>query len=137
VLADGSIRDFSDTTKTYVSPDAPPGNYYVVVRHRNHLAVMSSSTVSLNRSAAASWNFSTALGQAYGNGQIQIGSRFGMVSGDGNQSGIVTAADANGVFGALNQTGYRIYDINLSAIVTAADANMVFGNLNRSAQVPQ
>jgi len=139
VLADGSIRDFSDTTKNYVTPDAPPGNYYVVVRHRNHLAVMSSSTVSLNRSAAASWNFSTALGQAYGSGQIQIGSsplRFGMVSGDGNQSGIVTASDANGVFGALNQTGYRIYDINLSAIVTAADANIVFGNLNRATQVP-
>ena len=138
LLTNGTIRTFNDTTKNYVLYDAPEGSYYMVVRHRNHLAVMSSSTVALIRASSTSWDFSTALTQAFNSGQIQIGAnpRFGMIAGDGNTSGIVTAADANGVFGSLNVTGYNASDINLSNIVTAADANVVFANLNRASTVP-
>jgi hypothetical protein len=67
---------------------------------------------------------------------ILVGTRYVMIAGDGNQSGIVTAADANAVFGVLNTTGYNLNDLNLSGIVTAADANIVFSNLNKATQVP-
>ena len=61
---------------------------------------------------------------------------FAMFAGDGNSSAIVTAADANAVFGELNATGYTPNDINMSGIVTAADANMALGSLGESTQVP-
>ena len=57
-----------------------------------------------------------------------------MYAGDANASQIITASDANNVFGVLNATGYYSSDINLSGIVTASDANSVFGNLNVSVQ---
>ena len=42
LLADGSIRAFTDTARTTVDWDSVSwGQYYIVLRHRNHLAAMS------------------------------------------------------------------------------------------------
>jgi len=65
-----------------------------------------------------------------------VGSLYALYAGDANKSAIVTASDANGVFGVLNVTGYNANDVNLSGIVTASDANIIFGNLNKASQVP-
>ncbi len=137
LLADGSIRNFSDTSKAFVEFDGGVGQYYIVVRHANHIAVMSSVTQSL-ASSVATFSFTASQSQAYGTTALkQLASGvFGMYAGDANQSGIVSAADANAIFGQLNFAGYSLNDVNLSGIVTAADANMVFGNLNRASQVP-
>lgn len=137
LLADGSIRNFSDTTKAFVEFDGGSGEYFIIVRHANHLAVMSSVRQALT-SSASTFNFMTAQSQAYGTAaQKQLASGvFGMYAGDANQSGIVSAADANAIFGQLNVAGYSLNDVNLSGIVTASDANMVFRNLNIASQVP-
>jgi hypothetical protein len=114
-----------------------PGNYYIVVRHRNHLAIMTSSAQSLGTSATT-YDFATAQSQAYGSmpmAQLAAGV-FGMYVGDVNASGIVSSADANNIFGVLNANIYNVNDANLSGIVTAADANLVMWNLNRATQVP-
>ena len=138
ILADGTFKLFTDTTKAFVEfSGLNAGNYYVVIRHRNHLAVMSSSPVSLSGTSSL-YDFTTAQAKAYGTNpmkQLTTGV-FGMYAGDANGSGIVTASDANAVFGALNGTGYNNDDVNLTGIVTAADANTIFGNLNKSTQVP-
>ena len=44
-----------------------PGNYYVVVRHRNHLAIMTASAISLSSSSAL-YDFTTSQSQAYTSG---------------------------------------------------------------------
>ncbi len=136
IKQDGSIVNTTGTgSVTFLN--VAPGNYYVIVNHRNHLAVMSANTVVLSASSAL-YDFSTASGQAFGtNPMNQVNTnRWALIAGDANTSGIVTAADANGVFGALNVSGYNNNDVNLSGIVTAADANSVFGNLNKASQVP-
>ena len=52
------------------------GNYYVVVRHRNHLAIMSASAIPLSSSSAL-YDFSTAQLQAYGtNPMVALGRRW-------------------------------------------------------------
>ncbi|MBI5474256.1 MAG: T9SS type A sorting domain-containing protein [Ignavibacteriae bacterium] len=138
LINDGTIRDFYDTTKSYVEFDTLSGNYYLVMRHRNHLPVMTSLTEAVSYSApAASYDFTLSQSSAWGTNAMQvIGSRFGLYSGDANESRIVTASDANLIFEQLNATGYNARDINLSGVVTAADANMVFANLNKASQVP-
>ncbi|MBI5471266.1 MAG: VCBS repeat-containing protein [Ignavibacteriae bacterium] len=113
------------------------GNYYIVVRHRNHLAVMSANAVSLGQSGEL-YDFSTNSSASFGSSalsQLKSGV-FGLTAGDANSSAIVSSSDANNVFGALNQAGYSNNDINLSGIVTAADVNVLFGNLNKATQVP-
>jgi hypothetical protein len=135
IKGNGSIVDV-DGVSPVAFTNLAAGSYYLVVRHRNHLAVMSGSAVALSASSTL-YDFTTSQGQAYGTEPMKlVGTKYAMYAGDGNKSGIVTAADANAVFGAINTPGYNANDINLSGIVTAADANIVFGNLNKATQVP-
>ena len=137
ITKNGTLRSVTDTSKSYVDIDTvAPGSYFVIVRHRNHLAIMSRATVALDVNGAL-YDFTTSQTKAFGtSAMIQVGTKFCMYSGDGNASGIITAQDANVVFGSLNQAGYFIGDGNLSGIVTASDANIVFTNLNAATKVP-
>lgn len=140
LLSDGSIRMFVDTTKAFVEFDAPAANYYIVIWHRNHLAVMSSSRVSIPASpSVGSYNFSTALSQAYLNGQKQIDTspvRYGMVAGnvDGNTG--VGASDIVQVRSSVGSTGYIISDVDMNGGVGASDIVLTRGNVGQITQVP-
>ncbi len=136
IKKDGTIVDL-DGTGSVSFDGVPAGTYYIVLQHRNHIDVMSASPVSLSETSTL-YDFSSANSQAYGaSPMMQVGTgRFALYAGDVNVSGIVTASDANAVFGALNQPGYLAADANLSGIVTSSDANIMFGNLNKSSQVP-
>jgi hypothetical protein len=141
LLTDGTIRDFADTTKTYVKfGGVPSGNYYVVVRHRNHLAIMSSVSVSIDGSVTpVVYDFSTGQGQAYGtNAQRLVGTRYAMPGGDGTRDGSVNALDRNTVWRVQNGTnGYLDGDFNLDGGVDAFDMNLIWLLNNGSAtQVP-
>jgi len=138
LLADGNIRGFSDTSGSLRFDDIPAGLYYVVVRHGNHLAVMSSESYALSSMPSGGYDFTWSQSSAYGAApmkQVATGV-YALYAGDANQSGIVSSADANAVFGQLNFAGYSSLDVNLSGIVFTADANVVFGNLNRASLVP-
>jgi hypothetical protein len=137
LMKDGTIRSYRDTLKSFVDLDTvSAGSYYLVVRHRNHLAVMSRLAVPLTVSSSV-YDFTTAQNKGFGTiPMIQVGSRFCLYAGDGNGSGIITASDANLVFSRLNNTGYDGADANASGIVTASDANIVFTNLNAVTKVP-
>jgi hypothetical protein len=115
------------------------GNYYVVVRHRNHLAIMSASTISLNSSSATLYDFSTLQSQAYTSGTDPMvaltGGGFGMIAADANNSAIITAADVTPIIVNLNASVYIGADVNMSAIITAADITKIISNLNRATNV--
>jgi hypothetical protein len=73
------------------------GNYYIVIRHRNHMPVMSATAVSLSASSGV-YDFSIGSGQVYGgaNGYKNIDpalSIWGMVSGDATNDGSVYIDD--------------------------------------------
>jgi hypothetical protein len=88
ILTNGTLRGFSDTTQSGVAFDAPAGSYYIVVRHRNHLAIMSSVTVSLTNTPV-NYDFTMAMTAAYGTDPMKAlaGSRYGMFAGDVNANG--------------------------------------------------
>jgi endonuclease I len=136
LLSTGFMVDFTDTTRP-IRFDLPAGDYYVVVRHANHIPIMSSTKYNRG-SLPSSYSFVTQSSNAYGFEPMKqvAPNSFAMYAGDANQSGIVNAADANSVFGALSLTGYSVLDVNLSGIISAADAGLVFDNLNRASQVP-
>jgi hypothetical protein len=137
LLTDGTIRDFVDTTKGYVVfPGVPTGNYYLVVRHRNHLAAMSSVRVGIDGSESPSvYDFSTGQAGAYGtNPVIATGTRFSLYAGDVNGDGVVKYNNAGNdrvliyarIGGAsFNATvsGYFNEDVNLDGIVRYNNAD--------------
>ena len=57
-----------DGTTGEIELTAPEGNYYIVIKHRNHLAVMSANTVLLSLTNSTLYDFTTGSNKFYGNG---------------------------------------------------------------------
>jgi hypothetical protein len=136
IKRNGMIVDL-DGVSTVSFVGVASANYYVVVRHRNHLPVMTATAQGLSPTATL-YDFTTAQSRAYGaSPMVQVAPGvFALYAGDANASLVVSSADANSIFGVLNSTNYNLNDVNMSGIVSAADANVAFGNLNQTSQVP-
>lgn len=129
LLSDGSVVDL-DGVSNVKFPGVAPGDYYTVIRHRNHLAVMTANPVTLSFSPVL-YDFSAAQTQAYGtSSMVSLTGGFGLYAGDPNKDGQITALDFNtwNANTRLGQTGYVADDMNLDAQVTALDFN--FWNSN-------
>ncbi len=140
---DGKIVDLDGVSA--VSFKTSPGEYYVVVHHRNHLSVMSTGPLSLNVPNKLFYDFSDQVGRAYSTGPAplkQLASGvFGMLAGDANADGAVDAIDYNSEWFPNNGTS-GIYplnaDLNLDGSVNTTDAqNYWLPNNGQATQVPQ
>jgi len=137
LLSDGTIRNFADTSKVYVDFDSVlAGMYYLVVRHRNHLGVMSHDPVALSAGSAL-YDFTSGLGQYYGSDACFLATdTYGLWGGDADASGDVVAQDRTETWNKRNQAGYLLSDVDLSGDVVALDRTMTWNNRNKSSQVP-
>jgi len=117
-----------------------PGSYYIVIRHRNHLAIMSASAVALSGSSSL-YDFTDWAGgqKAFGTASAMKnlgGGVYGMYAGDANASGDITILD-RAVWRTQNGTvGYLSADFNLSGDVTILDRALWRVNNSISTQVP-
>jgi hypothetical protein len=129
-----------DGTTTDVTLPALDGSYYLVLRHRNHLAGMSASAMMFTNSPASLFDFSSGLDRWYGtdpNRAVQLGTGvYGMPAGDADGSGTVEASDRSATWNARNQSGYLNADCNLSGTVDASDRSNTWNNRNKSTPVP-
>jgi hypothetical protein len=122
-----------------------PGPYYLVVRHRNHLAIMSANAVALSASSAL-YDFTTGQGQAYSTNpgvldpMIGLGTGgtapFGMIAGDANSNRTINAADRTATRLGANSSGYRLDDVSLDGNTNAADRTKTRRNANKTTSVP-
>ena len=110
----------------------PPGQYYVVIRHRNHLAVMSSVPVSVDWDGLVSYDFRTSLESAYSSGGAPMrdvgNGLFTMWGGDGNADGAVTAFDFVSKWLPINGNSdlYDGGDFNMDGTATAFDFLLIW-----------
>ncbi|MEO8166824.1 MAG: hypothetical protein ABI623_01165, partial [bacterium] len=118
-------------------PNVIDGNYYIVIRHRNHLSIMSANATPLSQ-ASALYDFSAASTSAFGSQPLikLSGTLYGMYGGDSDASESINSVDALVVLNSLNQFGLKLTDLNLSGIVSTSDLKIIFDNLNRTTQVP-
>ncbi len=134
---DGRIVN-DDATSGIIKLNTFENNYYVVIKHRNHLTVMSKSSVFLSETSSAPYDFTTSENQFYGVGgakELESGV-WGMWSGDADASGVVDAGDRNSTWNNRNLSGYESSDVDLSGVVDAADRNITWNNRNKSSAVP-
>ncbi len=134
---DGRIVD-DDGTGTAIPIPAKEGSYYIVVKHRNHLPVMSAAPVALSGSTSL-YDFTTSQSQAYGNNPLidLTGTGvYGMISGDATGDNKVDAADRNETWNKRNITGYLTADVTCNGVVDAGDRNTTWNNRNKVSQVP-
>ena len=64
---DGRIVN-DDATSGIIKLNALENEYYIVVKHRNHLAVMSKNKIALNKTSSTLYDFTTGSDRYYGSG---------------------------------------------------------------------
>ena len=132
VKSNGAIVDLDGSSPLQFESIAlnPGNNLYPVIRHRNHLAIMSSVGVTKDGGTGYyTYDFSTAVTKAYGgtNGYKQIGMsplRYGMVTGDIDQDASIFVSDYNvwaAAFGVTNV--YNKSDLDTDGNVFVTDYN--------------
>ena len=93
--SDGVIVDLDGTSLPNIGNPEIASNLYIVVRHRNHIAIMSSAGMNISGSNFV-YDFSDAVSKAHGAfaGYRQIvPGVFGMVSGDTDGDGTISVLD--------------------------------------------
>lgn len=135
IRRDGIVVDL-DGTSPVAFATVTAGNYFVVLRHRNHLAVMSANAVALSP-AGILYDFTTGLGQYYGNEAASLGvGVYGIWCGDADATGDVAAGDRTATWNGRNQTGYKQADVDLTGDVAAPDRTLTWNNRNKATKVP-
>ena len=137
IKKDGSIIDILPYTILGVSdvifPEVSSGHYYVAIKHRNHLAMMSNKTIALSKTAFL-YDFTDSLSKAYTTSSSPManlgGGKFGMWAGDINQDKQITTSDYaqwyNSAF--IGDSGYKKTDLNMDSQVNISDYTMWFRN---------
>ena len=135
IRSDGNIVDLDGNSPVTFSGITSEG-YYLIVKHRNHLSIMSSDTLSCSHSTK--YDFTTSLSKAYGKNSMADlgGGRFGMISGDNNNDKTISVSDYNLISTNLDRTGYRQPDNNMDGIISIADYNFVEANLFNYTKIP-
>lgn len=147
LMSDGSLRDFRTASAAHpvMYFNVAPGNYYVVVRHRNHLPMMSSVPVAFVGPGPTSYDM-TRIASVYAmNSAVQRGGfvfpadariaaflgNVGTTPGEPIQH--VNAFDFFLVYvdHALALSGYLQTDVNLDGVVNALDYQRVQLNNDR------
>lgn len=120
-------------------PGIDEGNYYIVIQHRNHLAIMSDETHALSKFSNL-YDFSTGLDKTYGtNAMVELSSGiYGMYTGDANANGQVQNDDKNDFWEVqTGASGYKEADFNLNGQVQNDDKNDFWKvNVGLGTQVP-
>jgi hypothetical protein len=141
---DGDIVEYDPVGAAYVPLRMPidaDANYYIVVSHRNHLPVRTSSALLLQDNVTVPYNFTTAQSQAYQNPAITTNSAmkdlgsgvFGLWAGNANGNNVVRASGLNAT---VNDFLYLVNTVlggnnalilgppSSSPVYNAADLNM-------------
>jgi parallel beta-helix repeat protein len=147
---DGDLVDAQTGSTDLTFAKVPAGNYYVSIRHRNHLGMMTASPVSLSNTAKMV-DFSLTTTAVAGNqSRLVSGSRALMWAGDINASNTLTASgpgnDVTSLLGGVVTStdnpqantnyilrGYLTTDLNMDGKTLfsgpANDVSMLIGNI--------
>jgi hypothetical protein len=128
----GSIVDLDGISpvKFYNAPYNPANNVYLVVKHRNHLAIMSSSGSIKNPSGVFAYDFTDSGAKTYGypDGIKFVSGKWSLVGGNGYPDSDINSDDYTiswdpeiGLF-----DGYYSGDFNLNGTVDSDDYTLIW-----------
>jgi len=133
LLSNGTVVNTDGTTPIAFNI-TKQGTSFLVVRHRNHLGVISNALTS-NTTGTFTNDFSAIANVYKPSGASSdplvllsgVTGKYGMWAGDANKNGSVNVSDVNAVKLAISQssTGYLNSDVNLSNSLNVTDVNLV------------
>jgi hypothetical protein len=132
---DGSIRDTKNQIPQFMT--YADSEVQIVVRHRNHLPVMSNDLVNINpiSSITIPYDFSD-INHVYNPwASMPTGMRHGAVclwAGDINMDGIIDSGDSGGFITDINAMPwgqYRRSDLNMDGFIDSGDSGFIITNI--------
>jgi len=126
-------------TGTYLFANAPTGTYYLQTKFRNALETWSKTGgQSFTIGSPFSYNFTTAITQAYNSNMVLVGTKYCIISGDINADRTIDASDQSPVenAGAIGLSGYVVEDLTGDDFVDAADISISDNNVGKNAETP-
>ncbi len=132
LLNNGQIVDTDGVSDLEIVGLMENQDYFVVVRARNHLAVMSASTVTLPNTEV--YDFTTSPTQVSGSNQLKDtgNGHFTLIAGDINSDGVITVEDFNLFSNDIAQVNkYLDSDLNQDRAVTVTDFNIYQKNASK------
>ncbi len=130
---DGRIMDLNGDLFVTFS-DLHPEPVRVAFLHRTHMAVLSTSPITVTEGATPNVDLTTQMNAVEGTNQLKdINGKFAMLAGDSDQNGVVNGEDYN-YWKRASYNGipsYNIGDIDGSGLSSAADLNLWEGNRSR------
>jgi len=135
IQADGDVVDTDGVSLLTI--DVPFANYYLMISHRNHLGVLSASTVSLaGGTMSLDLTGDNALIEGGTNGIADMGDgSFALYAGDFNGDGQVQNSDKAAVEPLRGISGYSNADIDMNNQVQNSDINTLLNpNLGKGEQ---
>ena len=140
LLSDGTIMDIDGKPILHFN-SAIKNNLFVVLRHRNHLDIMSSEPLTLSN-GVYTYDFTSDGNKAYGNNTAHkelADGVWGMIAGDADADGTINTNDKTAFLQTeIGQEGYLNSDFNLDTQSDNKDKNQYWGvNLGAGCQVPE
>jgi hypothetical protein len=150
VQRDGDVVDFDGTSSVVMQ--AAPTNYFVVVKHRNHLGAMSAATVNLSDNVTTIVNFTNSSFSTFGsNAQTILNSgNTALWAGDANTDDSITFSGSDNDVNAIKDyiladpsnilnfityvsSGYLMQDLDLNSATifsgSPSDSNLIKDNI--------
>ncbi|WP_422107519.1 BspA family leucine-rich repeat surface protein [Winogradskyella sp.] len=131
---DGDVVDVDGTSPVTFTQSA--GNYHVVVKHRNHIGVITATPVALN-STATLIDFTNPIGVEGGTNSVVLlaNGLYGMYTGDYDGNAQIQNTDANAVVQLIGSSGYDEADMDINTQVQNTDVNVLINpNIGRGEQ---
>lgn len=113
-------------TANFIVDDSISGEFYITIRHKNHLETVSASPV--DPTIINTYNFTTAAGKAFGDNMLELQPGiWGFFAGDILQNGTIALTDLIQVNASAraNEVGYINTDINGDGEVSLPDIIIV------------
>ena len=115
---------------------APNNDYFVAVKHRNHLGIMSANTIALSATPTSldlSSDSASVLGTT--NAVVSMSGVFALVAGDFDENSQIQNTDINSVILLLGGSGYNKADIDMNGQIQNTDINSIlYPNLGKGQQ---
>ncbi|MCB0472849.1 MAG: hypothetical protein KDC56_07300, partial [Flavobacteriaceae bacterium] len=132
---DGPVVDLDGVSPLLMTGAAD--DYYVVVNHRNHLGIMSATTVALSATPTVvdlTTGYAAVFGGMGAVTEVSPGI-FAMFGGDYNEDGQMNNTDLDGIYPLLGTAGYSNADMNMDIQNNFTDFDgIIYPNLGRGEQ---
>ncbi|MBA4313382.1 MAG: hypothetical protein C0417_12230 [Chlorobiaceae bacterium] len=129
----------SSGTGRFIFKNAVSGNYYFVIRHRNHIEIWTSISLDIVKGTTSftEYDFTNHADAAFGSGALKpIGAVYAAWGGDVNQDGVIDYLDRNITWNNRGINGRLSSDCNGDNNTDATDLDIVLNNRYKTIQKP-